>query len=278
MLNSFHSAIALFTVVFVGNAHAADQDTITPRDAVKPTQRIQLFNGKDFNGLYTWLQDTKYEDPDDAFSVSDGMIHCKGGKYRGYIGTKQNYKDYHLSVEYKWGKQTDGGKYVRNSGVMLHSVGADGSTSRGTWITSLEVQLAQGCEGDFIVIRGKDKKGNGIKSTINSRVRIAVDKKTRWDPNGKLTAYSGRQFWWKDHQPFFKELLDTRGKNDVASPYGQWTKVECICRGDKVSVKINGVLVNVAEKVWPTAGRIMLQNEGHEVWFRKFELKPILGD
>ena len=30
--------------------------------------------------------------------------------------------------------------------------------------------------------------------------------------------------------PFFKELLDTRGNKDVASPKGEWTKVEAICR------------------------------------------------
>jgi hypothetical protein len=144
-------------------------------------------------------------------------------------------------------------------------------------MASFEVQLAQGCEGDFIVIRGKDSGGaDGKTIPVNlwTRVRKAEDGKTRWDPAGELVEYSGRQFWWKDHQPGFEELLDTRGKDDVASPKGQWTKVEVIAKGDTITVKINGVTVNVAEKAWPTAGRILLQNEGHEVWFRDVMIGP----
>ena len=87
--------------------------------------------------------------------------------------------------------------------------------------------------------------------------------------------YSGRQFWWNRHQPFFKEHLDTRGRNDVASPLGEWTRVECVCAGGRVSVFINGVKVNEAFNVSPRSGRILLQNEGHEVWFRKLVIAPL---
>jgi len=95
------------------------------------------------------------------------------------------------------------------------------------------------------------------------------------DPGREKVRYSGKQFWWKDHEPFFKEKLDTRGKNDVASPLGKWTRVECICRGNKVTVKINGVTVNRAVDAWPTAGKILLQNEGNEIYYRNWELRPL---
>ncbi len=68
------------------------------------------------------------------------------------------YRDYHLIVEYKWGKRTDGGKFVRNSGILLHATGPDGGAG-GTWMSSIECQLAQGCVGDLIPIRGKDEAG-----------------------------------------------------------------------------------------------------------------------
>ena len=61
----------------------------------------------------------------------------------------------------------------------------------------------------------------------------------------------------------------------MASPLGQWTRVECICDGDRITIKINGVTVNECFDVWPSAGRILLQNEGNEIYYRKFELHPL---
>ena len=197
------------------------------------------------------------------------MIHISG-EGRGYLATEQLYRDYHLVVEYKWGDRTDGSGYVRNSGILLHKINPDN-----VWPTSVEIQLAQGCEGDFIVIRGKDADGKPEPATISSETRIAQDKRTRWHKGGKVVKYSGRQFWWSNHQPFFKEKLDTRGKEDVASPLGQWTKVECICRGSRITVKINDTKVNECFAVHPAAGRILLQNEGNEIFFRNFELRPL---
>src|SRR5436190_11174050 len=104
---------------------------------------VPLFNGKDFTGLTTWLKDTKREDPRKVFTVHDGMIHASGDGM-GYVATEKEYKDYHLTVECKWGARTDGGKYVRNSGILLHANGPDGGAG-GTWMTCIECQLAQGC-------------------------------------------------------------------------------------------------------------------------------------
>ncbi len=73
----------------------------------------------------------------------------------------------------------------------------------------------------------------------------------------------------------FKELLDTRGKDDVASPLGEWTKVECICRGNRITVKINGETVNECYNVFPAGGKILLENEKNEITFRNFEIKPL---
>ncbi|MEK6234320.1 MAG: DUF1080 domain-containing protein, partial [Planctomycetales bacterium] len=128
--------------------------------AVSPTKTVRPFNGKDLSGFSTWLKDSGREDPQGAFSVKDGVIRVSG-EGMGYLATKQSYRNYHLVVEYKWGKKTDGSKYVRNSGVLLHAVGPDGGRG-GLWMTSLECQLAQGCEGDFIVIRGQDEDGKAI--------------------------------------------------------------------------------------------------------------------
>lgn len=235
---------------------------------------IPLFNGKNLNGWETWLRDSGRKDPKGVFSVENGLLRISG-EGKGYIATDKSYSNYHLSLEYKWGKKTDGSGYVRNSGALLHAIGPHGG-ARGVWMTSIEVQLAQGCEGDFILIRGKDAKGKPVPAAITADITRGPDKRLRWDPkNGKRTRYSGRQFWWKDHQVGFKEKLDTRGKADVASPLGEWTKIECICKGNRITVKVNGTTVNQCYAVKPAEGKILLQNEGNEIYFRNVSLTPI---
>ncbi len=242
------------------------------QDAVTPTKPIKLFNEKDFSGLYTWLKDTGYDDPEQVFTVQDGMIRIKG-RPMGYVATDKPYQNYHLITEFKWGKETYGSKTVRNSGVLLHANGPDGN--RNPWMSSLECQLAQGCVGDFIVIRGKDEKGETIPVNITSDTVLGPDNRTRWKKGGKPTSYSGKQFWWSQHDPEFEELIDTRGRWDVESPVGQWTRVECIADGSTVTVIVNGTVINECYDVFPSSGKILLQSEGYEVLFRKFELIPL---
>jgi hypothetical protein len=246
----------------------------SPSDAVSPTDGvIRLFNGQDLTGWYSWLKGTGRQDPQGVFSVRDGVIHVSG-EGAGYLATEKAYRDYHLIVEYRWGKRTDGSGYVRNAGVLLHGVGPDGA-AHGVWMTCIECQLAQGCEGDLIVIRGKDADGKTLPATITCETELAADKKTRWKPGGTKTVYAGKQFWWSKHEPGFAEKLDTRGKSDVASPLGQWTRVECLCDGARITIKINGVTVNECFDTWPAAGRILLQNEGNEIEYRVLELHPL---
>jgi hypothetical protein len=259
--------LAASTLLSTSRAADDPPKPVTPREVVRP------FNGKDFTGLSTWLKKTGREDPQRVFRVVDGTIRC-GAEDMGYLATNDAYQDYHLVVEYKWGQRNPEYTSVRNSGVLLHGVGPDGSQG-GLWMTSIECQLAQGCEGDLIVIPGKTADGDPFPATITSTTTLAGDGRTRWLDGGKKTLYSGKQFWWSKHEPFFKELIDTRGKDDVASPLGEWTKVECLCAGERITIKINGTTVNECFDAKPAAGRILLQTEGHEVYFRNLELRPL---
>jgi hypothetical protein len=242
-------------------------------DIVTIDRPMSLFNGKDLSQFTVWLKESQNEDPKGIFQVTNGAIHISG-EGTGCLATRNMYRDYHLSLEYKWGHRTDGSKYVRNSGVLLHAIGKEGSAN-GSWMTSIEVQLAQGCEGDIIVIQGLDENGEKIPATVSSETITASDGKTRWKPGGEKTIYRGKQFWWSKHEPGFQELKDTRGKEDVASPLGQWTTVDCICTKDRISIRINGRTVNEVFDVFPAYGRILLQNEGNEVFFRNIVLRPI---
>jgi Domain of Unknown Function (DUF1080) len=245
----------------------AELPPVSPRDV------IVLFNGRDFTGLSHWLKDTKGADPRGVFRVQDGLLRISG-EGDGYIATREIYRDYHLIVEYKWGKRTDGGKFVRNSGILLHATGPDGGAG-GTWMSSIECQLAQGCVGDLIPIRGKDEAGSDIPVRITSEVAVGPDNKPRSKPGGKSQVFTGGQLWWTRHDPEFKELLDTRGRDDVESPVGEWTRVDCLCDGGRITVRVNGATVNECHDVFPAAGKILLQCEGFELFVRKFEVHPL---
>ena len=241
---------------------------------IKPSAPVTLFNGKDLGDLKVWLRDSRAADSKGVFTVKDGVIHISGDGF-GYARTEKAYRDYSAVLEYKWGQKTDGGKYVRNSGLLVNANGPDGGAGKGAWMSCIEVQLAQGCEGDLIGIRGADEKGQTVPVRLFADVAIGPDKKPRWKEGGEKREFVGRQLWWSNHEPFFKELLDTRGKDDVASPLGEWTKVECVCEGSTITVIVNGKTVNKAYDVFPAAGHVLLQCEGHELYVRKFELLPV---
>lgn len=243
-------------------------------DPIVPTELLRPFDGKDLRTEFnSWLKKTGSKDPETVFRLERGILRC-GDEDLGYVATRQSYRDYHLSVEYRWGRRNPTDKYVRNSGVLLHGIGPDGSQN-GVWMTSIECQLAQGCEGDLILIPGKTAEGIPFPATITSNTIVAADGKTRWQQDGAKTVYAGKQFWWSRHQPFFQELIDTRGENDVASALGEWTRVDAICHGAKITIKVNGTTVNECYDANPAAGKILLQAEGHEVFFRKLEIRPL---
>ena len=86
---------------------------------------VRLFNGKNLDGFDTFLQ-TKglNNDPEKVFQVHDGMVHISGSEY-GYIVTKQEYENYYLRAEFKWGEKTWPPRVNAplDSGICYHAVG-----------------------------------------------------------------------------------------------------------------------------------------------------------
>src|SRR5262245_29498388 len=71
-------------------------------EPIRPTEMIRLFDGKTLGDCYTFLQDTKREDPRRVFRVTDGLLHITG-EGLGSLITNQEYRDYHVVFEFKWG-------------------------------------------------------------------------------------------------------------------------------------------------------------------------------
>lgn len=66
-----------------------------------------------------------------------------------------------------------------------------------------------------------------------------------------------------------------RIKDGVEKKLGEWNQYEIECKGDRVTLKINDELVNVGEDAELSKGKILLQSEGAEIYFRNVELKQL---
>ena len=238
---------------------------------VKSGPPVFSFNGKDLSGFYTFTRYHKYEDPDRVFTVHDGMVHVSGREFGGFA-TVDSFSDYHLIVEWKWGTRTHSPRRyaARNSGVMVHSVGADGDAFA-SWMASIECQILEGGSGDLIVVPGKDRA-----PSLTSEVRTGTDGQPYyWKGGGQKTRRAGRFNWW-GRDPDWKDALWFRGPLDVERPVGEWNRMEVICRGDSITYLLNGTLMNSATQASWASGKILFQSEGAEIFFRKIEVRPLL--
>lgn len=250
----------------------------------KTGKAIKLFNGKDLTNFYTWLVDYKYEDPNKVFTVVDDVdgkpaIRVSGQNYGAFI-TKEEFSDYHLVTEFKWGEKTWPPRVAatRDSGILLHCQGPDGNTGRdfnGPWMLSQECQIIEGGVGDFILVGGHDRDGNRIVPKLTATTIKDRDNETIYDPKAPAKEFQGGRINWWGRDPDWADKIGFRGKQDVESPFGKWTRVEVICDGDSITNIVNGKVVNHGTKSSLTRGKIIFQSEGAELFFRKIEVRPI---
>src|SRR4029453_4049449 len=157
---------------------------ITPVDGV-----IRIFDGKSLDGFYTFLRDTKYDDPRQVFGVTDGMLHISGDGL-GCLTTKNEYRYYTLVLEFKWGPRTWGDRKMRtkDSGLLIHSIGPDGGYG-GNRMSSIEVQIIEGGMGDFILVAGNDKEGQPVPVSLTCEVDRDRDGEVIWKKGGKRETF-----------------------------------------------------------------------------------------
>lgn len=253
-------------------------------EPIKPEKPIVLFNGKDLSNFYTWLVDSHREDPDRVFSVVDQIdgkpaLRVSGENWGGFV-TSEAFRDYRLVVEFRWGLATWGDRVdkARDSGILLHCQGPDGNTKEdfnGPWMHSIEYQIIEGGVADFILVAGYDAAGNQRRPEFTASVSKDRDGEMVYDPSGAATRLDRGRVNWSGRDPDWNGALGFRGKRDVESPLGEWTRAEVICDGDKITNIVNGTVVNAAVDSSLSAGKIMFQSEGAEIFFRKIEIHPL---
>ncbi len=112
------------------------------QEAIEPQQKVKLFDGRSFDGLFRFLRNNK-GDVDETWTIkSNGILACTGNP-PGYIRTVKAYKNYKLHFEYRWPGRPG------NNGALVHMVGEDK-----VWPKSLECQGGFHNQGDFWEIGG----------------------------------------------------------------------------------------------------------------------------
>jgi len=235
---------------------------------------IRLFNGKNLDGWYTFLRDIgKNKDPHRVFTVKDGLLRISGLDW-GCITTEKEYENYRLIAEFKWGRDTHEPRVdrARDSGFLIHSIGKDGGYGR-VWMTGIEFQIIEGGTGDFLAVGDKTERFALTCPVAEKKAGSSYV----FQPDGKpVTIHGGRINWW-GRDPGWKDLKGFRGARDVEKPVGQWNRIECVADGDTLTAIVNGVVVNRALVVKPNKGRIQVQSEGAEVFYRRIDLIPLAG-
>jgi hypothetical protein len=250
----------------------------------EPKPWIRLFNDKDLSGWDTYLGPaydpvTKEfagaplglnNDPDHVFSVIevDGQraIRISGTAFGG-LSTVKEYDDYQLELEFKWGQ----GKYApradakRDSGVLYRAVGPHGADWF-FWMRSLEFQVQEGDYGDFWPC-------GGAIADVAARKSPAGD--FAFSPGAPLLTFSATS-------PNGRRVA--KGPDTPPAKPDGWNRVTLYVLG-KTSVHVfNSVVAMVLDKprqlidgkeVALSRGKIQLQSEGAEIFYRNIRLRPI---
>ena len=270
--------------VLLGGCASAPAGPPPAAGPITPTETIRLFDGRDLSSFYTWVAELGYDDPHRVFSVVtdvDGKPSLRiSGEDWGALTTRNRYANYHLVADYRWGQKTWGKRAdrTRDSGVLVHAFGRDGNVQadfRGPWLTSIEYQIIEGGTGDIILVGGFTDAGTEVAPTLTSTVRMNGNRPV-FDPGGQPTKIRRPQHvdWW-GRSPEWKDELGFRGPEDVEKPVGEWNRLEIIARGNELTYLLNGKVVNGGSDVSVSEGKIVIQSEGAEIFFRDIELRPI---
>lgn len=203
-----------------------------------------------------------------TYTQDDGSVVLKvSGEIYGGLTTLKEYDNYHLQAEFRWGTK----KYEprlqakRDNGILYHCYGTHGAFWN-VWMNSHELQIQEGDFGDYFAL--------GPVSRIPAYYD-SVDNEHAWIYDNTVSL-----------QPFGRDNPGRcRRGVDRENPTGKWNKLELICSGDSSIHIVNGVVVlrmyrsqvQQASGAWTslTKGKIQLQSEGAEAYYRNVRIRAI---
>jgi len=221
----------------------------------------QLFNGRDLSGWTTYLGPPYGStepigidrDPRRVFSVVeiDGSVAIRiSGEVWGALTTLDEFENYHLHAEFKWGNAAPWPPLnFRDSGLMYHSVGAFGAVAMG---------------GGSLA----DPPGSGWFMR-SMQLQIAEADLGSYASMGPITVEGGAFY-----VPATAQLGDPAAWNSLDIYVLGNESVHVV--NDHRVVHVNGAtLVEGDARLALTRGKIQLESESAEIYFRAITLTPI---
>lgn len=173
---------------------------------------------------------------EDEFKIENGEMHFSG-MGTGYVATTGEYSDYYLHVSQRFGEDNYGGEGVRMDAGICYHLGTEDKV----WPESVECNIIEQGYGEvwFVPLATGDTPDNRIERYSNGYAHSFVNE-------------------------------------DFGSPLGEWNSFEVIAFGDRSWHYVNGHLVERTENLRPSSGRILLQMENCETFYRDIYLIPLV--
>ena len=281
---SFLRALALFfctSVILTGCKKTQDEEWTTLLDKDLSQWRIyQSYENMTPNGTPVPNEDGSVPSPigydvnrKNVFSTVEEngelLLHINGKIY-GCLFTKEDFRNYHLRLKYKFGTA----KYeprldkAMDSGILYHSQGEAGVDYWKSWMLAQEFQVMEagtdeGVSGDYWPI-------------ANARIEIKAD-----DARGKY-HYNPTASWLGFGAG--NQVGNCYAVDNFTTPDNGWTTLELICYEGKSLHIVNGKVAmalqnssywNGTESFPLVEGKIQLQCEAAELYYKDIEIKLI---
>jgi hypothetical protein len=260
---------------------ALAQSSVPPLPPAGADGWISLLNGRDLTGWYTMLEKSGkgVAETKKMVTMESEMLHILGNQVtdehfeNGYLATHQEFENVRIRVEYKWGVSQFYPRTLskRDNGLLYGLVGEDK-----VWPRCAECQIEEGDVGDFFLIDGvrgiQVPHGAGLNGQNVSPI-------TGWPkPSGNAPA-----------RPQTEEPTTGRKiKDGNFEMLDNWNVVEVIFQGDRALHIVNGRAVNAVTNLQQpdpanpgkfiplTRGKIGIEIEYAETWFRRIEVKSLV--
>lgn len=237
-----------------------------PHDSVKGLPEGTFQSNNVHNGIPLGLNN----DIKKVFAIEkqneEIILKVSGEIYAG-LTTKDTFKNYHLSVMFKWGdkKWEPRLNAKRDSGILYHCYGAHGRFWN-TWKTSLEYQVQENDLGDFIPLGG-----NSVYPKVDE-----PKTEIRGQQKGKRNTYDPKS------ETYLEKIGYTSAYKEVDAPHGQWNHLEIyVIENDAVHI-VNGEIVMVVENaINPETGKplncgqIQIQSEAAACYYKNLIITQI---
>jgi hypothetical protein len=231
-----------------------------------------LFSGTSLESWYTYIDGQGLDqDPQGVFKFQDGVLHVYPDAPPGirvpfgYVATRREYADFHLRLEYRWGTKKFPPRQdrARDAGVVYGCSGPDR-----VWPEGVECQIQEGDTGDLWALR------TFVETTVDPNVPGPQARFLEAEAGGIVRTVGSLD-------------KNTRVEKCCPNEIEGWNTVEVIVRGAASTHIVNGKVLfrslrmlrsdpeNPGQRVPIRRGKILLQAEGAEVFYRKVEIREL---